>query len=123
MLRRTIISLISPLKPLYLYSQPASDIAIRNQQTIRKQFEQYFTALSPEVEKECGTIIRELGKERPDIPTISKLLDAYLSVTADPSNRSVKGIFSLFCALNMVQIESLGRFKRGVTELTSRLNV
>ena len=123
MLRRALTSLISPLKPLYLYSQHASDGAVRNQQAISKQYSKYFARLSPEVEKECGQIIRELGKERPDIPSLTKLLEIYLSVTADPSNRSVNGVFSLFCALNITQIAALDRFKRGVTELASRLNV
>lgn len=47
MLRRAFTSLISPLKPIYLYSQPASNIVASNQQAIRKLFKEYFTVLPP----------------------------------------------------------------------------
>lgn len=48
MLRRTIKSLLSQVKPFYLYSQPANNLTLRyNQKVTKKQYNEYFGRLEP----------------------------------------------------------------------------
>jgi hypothetical protein len=120
MLRRiaTLSGLLLPIR--------AGLAAVRvNQRTSLEEYNSHFEQKMPVIDRECGEIIREMGKERPNIARLNSLFEDYLEFTKFGNfvPRTLKGLLSVMSAIGMSGCEPLARYRWQLLEQTNRVQL
>jgi hypothetical protein len=110
---------------LFASSVPFSaDTRVTHKAKLAK-YNTYFEQVLPVIGNECGDIIRELGKERPNMMRVNTLLDDYLQFHQEGNfiPRTLEGVLNIIIAIDMGGFETLSKYKFMLLEQVNRVKL